>query len=428
MSDSDSAGEGSDPGPSRLDGTGPDARGPILPGRRGRRALLTVVAGLAIAGIAVAAYLHFSRAAQSDAAIPPPPPPTVTVSLPLHQEITEWDEFTGQFAAVDFVEVRARVGGYLTEIHFRDGQMVKKGDLLFVIDPRPYEAALASAKAQLQQASATVDLANRQLERSAQLRKKHFEPESSYDQRVADQQVAIATVEVAKAAVRTAELNLEFTHITAPLSGRVSSRAVSVGNLVSGGEGGAATLLTTIVSLDPIYLQFDLSEADYLAYQRATADGRLQSTRGGAVPVSLHLGDETEWVHEGHMDFVDNRVDRGSGTIRARAVFANPGLLFTAGQFARIRIPGSEPYAAILIPDAAIVTDQSNKLVMTVTEDGTVVPKVVRPGPSYRNLRIIRSGLEPTDRIVIDGLVRVRPGAKVTPQPGKIELQPDGAS
>jgi len=352
-------------------------------------------------------------------------PPAVTVSPPLQKQITEWDEFTGQFAAIDYVEVRARVSGYLTEIHFEDGQIVHKGDLLFVIDPRPYEATLASVQAQLAQAQAQVDLANQQLGRSAELLKKGYEPQSSTDQRISDLKVATAAVEAAKAGIQSAQLNVEFTHITAPVTGRISSHRVSIGNLISGNDSSTATLLTTIVSLDPIYFNFDVSEADYLAYQRAIAKGNLQSTRDSSVPVTLHLTDEKGWPHEGHLDFVDNQVNRTSGTIRVRAVFPNHDSLFTAGQFGRIRIPGSEPYQAILIPDEALVSDQSRKIVMTVSADNVIVPKVVRPGPTHDGLRIIRDGLLPTDQIVIDGLMRARPGAKVTPQPGTITPQPD---
>src|ERR1051326_3947330 len=279
----------------------------------------------------------------------PQAPPAVTVSTPLQKEITEWDEFTGQFAAVDYIEVRARVSGYLTQIHFQDGQLVKQGDLLFVIDPRPNEATLAVARAQLGQATAQMDLAQRQLERSAELRKKDFEPASSYDQRVSELKVAAAAVESAKATIRSGELNVEFTRITAAVTGRISNHLVSIGNLVSGGDSGNTTLLTTIVSLDPIYFNLDMSEADFLAYQRASEKGLMKSTRDAAVPVALHLNDEKGWPHEGQLNFVDNRVDRSSGTIRVRAVFPNPDFFLTPGQFGRIRIPGSEPYQAILV-------------------------------------------------------------------------------
>ena len=348
--------------------------------------------------------------------------PAVTVSVPLQRELIEWDEFTGQFWARDSVEIRARVSGYLTEIHFTDGQMVNQGDLLFVIDPRPYEATLAAAKAQLEQASAQLDLGHRQLERSAELRKKDFEPASSYDQRLSEFKVAAAAVESAKAATRSAELNVEFTHITAPLSGRISNHQVSIGNLIVGGDSPNTPALTTIVSLNPIWFYFDMSESDYLAYERAAKAGKLGETRASSPVVQVRLADEKDWQREGVLNFVDNQVDRGAGTIRVRAEFPNPDFFLTPGQFGRIRIPGSEKYPATLVPDSAVVTDQSRKLVMTVKEDGTVVPKVVRPGPiTDDGLRIIRSGLDPGDRVVIDGLVRARPGSKVTPQPGSIE-------
>ena len=355
------------------------------------------------------------------AADAPAAPPAVTVSQPIRRELAEWDEYTGQFAAKEYVEIRARVSGYLTEIHFADGQIVKEGDLLFVIDPRPYEATLAAARAQLAQANAQVDLATQQLNRSAELRKKDFEPASNYDQRVSDLKVATAATESAKAAIRSAELNVGFTRITAPLAGRISNHQVSVGNLVSGSDSAATPALTTIVSLDPIYFYFDMSEGDYLTYQRATAAGKLDEARDSS-PVYVRLTDETEWPRRGLLNFIDNQVDRGAGTIRARATFPNSDFFVTPGQFGRIRIPASERYNAILIPDGAVVTDQSRKVVMTVKDDGTVEPKVVRPGPMTDDgLRIIRSGLAPTDRVIINGLVRARPGGKVTPQPGKIE-------
>jgi RND family efflux transporter MFP subunit len=321
------------------------------------------------------------------------------------------------------VGIRARVSGYLDSVNFRDGQMVRAGDLLFVIDPRPFEATLASVKAELQQAEAKLDLSNRQLARAAELRRSDNVAASVYDERQQQVRVDAAGVEVAKAAVRTAELNLSFTRILAPLAGRISRREVSVGNLIAGGEAGAATPLTTIVSLDPIHFTFDMSEADFLAYQRAVDKGLLNSTRDSSPLVEARLADEPQWKRQGFLNFVDNQVDRSAGTVRARGVFANPGFILTPGQFARIRVPASERYDALLLPDAALVTDQSRKLVMTVAEDGTVVPKVVRPGPTTDDgLRIIRDGLAPTDRVIINGLVRARPGAKVTPQDGKIEV------
>jgi RND family efflux transporter MFP subunit len=343
----------------------------------------------------------------------------------LQRQLVEWDEFTGQFAPIEYVELRARVSGYLQSISFQDGQIVKKGDLLFVIDPRPFQIALSSAQAQLAQATAQIELANHELSRAGELKQRDFVSGSIYDQRLQQQRAAAAQVENAQAAVNQAQLDLEFTRITAPVGGRVGSHEVSVGNLVSGGSGGPSTLLATIVALDPIYFNFDMSEADLLAYQRAAQSGKLVSARDGGFTVYAHLFDETKWSLEGRLDFLNNQVDRGSGTIRARATFPNPSLFITPGQFGRIRIPGSEPYQATLVPDSAVVTDQSRKLVLTVNSDNTVVAKVVRPGPTSEGLRIIRDGLSASDTVIINGLVRARPGAKVTPQPGTIATQPD---
>lgn len=387
--------------------------------RRWPRFLLAVAGGAVVAGGAAFLLGHPTSPAAAQAA--PPAPPPVTVSAPVQKTVTEWDEYTGQFAAVDYVEIRARVSGYLTEIHFTDGQLVNKGDLLFIIDPRPYEIELQQAQAQHATAEATLDLANRELQRAATLREKDFVAQSTYDQRLQTMKSAAASVEAGKAAIRQAQLDLEFSHITAPVTGRISLHQVSIGNLVAGGSNGTPTLLTTIVSLDPIYLNFDMSEAQFLSYERAVAEGRLKSNRGTGVPVFARLTDEQKWPREGTLNFVDNQVDRGAGSIRARGIFPNPNFFLTPGQFGRLRIPGSEPYQAILVPDASVVTDQSSKLILTVAEDGTVVPKPVRLGPMIDGLRVIRSGLDAKDRVVIDGLVRARPGTKVTPQPGEIK-------
>ena len=381
-----------------------------------------IIVGIALAATAVGYFYSGAIKKGNATAQAGPPPPAVTVSRPLEREISEWDEFTGQFAAVEYVELRARVSGYLTEIHFEDGEIVKKGDLLFVIDPRPFEADLQQAEANLERDKAQVVRANLDLRRYAELAKKDFAPQQQFEQARATADSAVATVKADEAAVVQAKLNLEFTHITAPVSGRIGSHQVSLGNLVIGGSTGATTLLTTIVSLDPIYFNIDMSEADYLSYQRAVAAGKLKSATASTIPVDVRLVDERDWTHHGVMDFVDNQINRGAGTIRVRAEFPNPNLLITPGQFGRARVPGSEPYAAILIPDNAILTDQSRKIVMTVKPDGTVEPRVIRPGPSYQGLRIVRSGLGAGDTIIIDGLVRARPGAKVTPQPGKIAL------
>jgi RND family efflux transporter MFP subunit len=381
---------------------------------------LLVAAGLiAVSGGSAVLLGRPTNPAVAQAA--PAAPPPVTVSAPVQKNVTEWDEYTGQFAAVDYVEIRARVSGYLTEIHFTDGQIVNKGDLLFVIDPRPYEIELQQAQAQHATAEATLDLANRELQRAATLREKDFVAQSTYDQRLQTMKSAAASVETGKAAIRQAQLDLEFSHIVAPVTGRISQHQVSIGNLVAGGSTGTPTLLTTIVSLDPIYLNFDMSEAQFLSYERAVAGGKLKSNRDKGVPVFARLTDEPNWTREGVLNFVDNQVDRSAGSIRARGIFPNPNFFLTPGQFGRLRIPGSDPYQAILVPDSSVVTDQSSKLLMTVADDGTVVPKPVRLGPMIDGLRVIRSGLDAKDRVVIDGLVRARPGAKVTPQPGEIK-------
>jgi RND family efflux transporter MFP subunit len=387
-----------------------------------RRRLRLLAAGAAVLGIALVAGAGDAGRVQAQGVAPAPPPPPVTVSRPLVRETVEWDEYTGQFAAVDYIELRARVSGYLQSINFQDGQIVKAGDLLFQIDPRPFEASLLAAKAQLAQAEARLELANHQLARAVELRQRDFLAASTYDERLNEVRGAAAAGDTARSQIRTAELDIEYARITAPITGRISRHEVSIGNLISGSPGGSTTMLTTIVSIDPIYFYFDMSEGDYLAYQRATAQGRLSETRESSPLVQVRLSDETEWKRAGLINFVDNQVNRSAGTVRARAVFPNPDGFLTPGQFARVRIPGSERYDAILIPDSAVVTDQSRKLVMTVAEDGTVVPKVVRPGPTTDDgLRIIRSGLTPTDQVIINGLVRARPGGKVTPQPGKIE-------
>ena len=353
------------------------------------------------------------------------PAPPVTVSHPLQKQIVEWDEYTGQFAAVDYVELRARVSGYLDSINFTDGEIVKKGDLLFVIDPRPFQADVDQAQANLLRDKAQVLRAELDLKRYADLVEKNFASRQQYEQARATADSAQATVKADDAALVQAKLNLEFTHITAPLSGRISRHQVSIGNLIVGGNNGSATLLTTIVSLDPIYFYFDMSETDYLGYARAVAQGQLRSTRDSPVPVYARLTDEQQWLHQGRMNFVDNQIDRSSGTIRVRAVFANPDLLIASGQFARLRLPASDAYKALLIPDSAVVTDQSRKIVMTVGPDNTVEPRVIRQGPTYEGLRIVRDGLLPTDTIIINGLIRARVSAKVTPQPGQIAPPPE---
>ncbi len=351
---------------------------------------------------------------------PPPPPPQVTVSLPLRQTVQETGRFLGQFSAVDSVELRAQVGGTLTAIEFQDGQIVHTGDPLFVIDPRPFQIKLDQAVAQFQTAQAKETLGDAELWRAEQLKRTDFGTAESVDQRAADQRSAQAAIDTAKAAIRDARLDLEFSRVAAPFTGRIGAHLVSVGSLVSGSRGGISptTLLATIVSLDPIHLDFDMSESDYLAYQ--------QAHRGGAPHdnVDISLDGDGHFDRHGTLDFIDNAVNRSSGTIHARVTVPNPDLTLTPGQFARLRVALGDSAPALLVPAAAVIPDQSRQIVMTVAADGTVVPKVVETGDLYRGLRVIRSGLAADDRVVINGVVRVRPGIKVTPVAGAITPEP----
>lgn len=409
--------------PNRPDGPasgGPDLGAAVagLAGRFGKSPPLAV----AVVVVALLGLGYLLWPGGGNRAAPQFSPPLVTVSKPLIKELIEWKEFTGQFEAAEHVEVRARISGYLKSIHFDDGKLVTKGDLLFVIEPEPYEIALETANALLADAMAKMELARVQLDRTAELRKKSVAAASTYDQRVAELRSATAAVDIAKAAVSTAKLNLAYTRLTAPVSGRISRHEVSVGNLVTGGTSGTSTLLTTIVSLDPINFIFDVSESDALSYKRAVEVGDVKSARDTLIPVFAQLPDEQHWSRQGTINFVDNVFDRSSGTIRLRAVFPNPDLFVVPGQFGRIRAPVSKPHAAVLIPEAAIASDQSRKIVYVVADDGTVGVRTINLGPRVDgDLRIIRDGLKPDDRVIINGLMRVRPGAKVAPQEGQIQ-------
>jgi membrane fusion protein, multidrug efflux system len=348
-----------------------------------------------------------------------PPPPPVTVAHPLQKTITEWDEYTGRFTALESVEVRARVSGYIDSIHFNEGQMVKQGDLLFVIDPRPYRLAVEQAKADVERAKAKLEIASLDVQRGTPLARTQALTERELDTRKSVERDAAGQVGSAEAALKQAQLNLEWTEVRAPIGGRISDKRVDAGNLITGGTTGA-TLLTVIVSTDPIHFVFDGSEADFLRYVRLAAAGGRPSSRDVQNPVSVRLADETEFKHQGRMDFVDNVVNPKTGTIRGRAVFDNKDGLLTPGFFGRLRLFGGE-HEALLVPDGAVASDQSRKIVFTVADDGTVGTKLVELGPMVDGLRVIRAGLAPADRIVIDGLQRARPGQKVTPQDGKVE-------
>jgi membrane fusion protein, multidrug efflux system len=396
-----------------------DSRSPIRRRRRwGALAILGVVAVIAAVG-----GEQIWRAGQQPAAAPPPPP-QVTVSRPLQQTVQTISRFLGQFSAVDSVELRAQVGGTLSTIEFQDGQIVHKGDPLFVIDPRPFQIRLDQAVAQLQTAEAKEALSEAELWRAQQLKRTDVGTAESVDSRAADQRSAKAAIDTAKSAIMDAQLDLEFSRVSAPFTGRIGAHLVSTGSLVSGSRGGTSptTLMATIVSLDPIHIDFDMSEADYFAYQQAVHGTAPRSD------VAISIDGDPHFDRHGTLDFIDNAVNRSSGTIHARATVPNPDLTITPGQFARLRVSLGQPAPALLVPPSAVVPDQSRQIVMTVAADGTVVPKVVETGGLYNGLRIVQSGLAADDRVVIDGLVRVRPGAKVAPVDGSIKPDPAGSA
>jgi multidrug efflux system membrane fusion protein len=345
--------------------------------------------------------------------------PAVTVSRPVQQKITEWDEYTGRFVAVKTVEVRARVSGFIDSIHFKDGQIVKQGDLLFVIDPRPYRLAVEQATADRDRARAKLAIASSDVERATPLVRSQTVTEREFDTRKSTQDDASAAVMSAYAALKQAQLNLEWTEVRAPIAGRISDRRVDAGNLIVGGQS-SATPLTSIVSIDPIHFVFDGSEADFIHYLRLAAAGERPSSRDVQNPVAVRLADESDYKHLGRMDFVDNVVNAKTGTIRGRAIFDNKDGLLTPGFFGRVRLFGGE-HDVLLLPDSAIASDQSNKIVFTVAADDTVGVRRVELGPLVHGLRVIRSGLNAGDRVVIEGLARARPGQKVKAEDGKIE-------
>ncbi len=369
-----------------------------------------VLAVIAIAAIPIVAACD-KPPEKARAAAPPPP---VTVANPVAKQVTEWDEFTGRFEASKQVEIRSRVSGLLELVNFRDGEFVKKGVLLYVLDRRPFEVTVEQVKAQIEEARAKLKLAESDLERARPLLKKRAIPAREFEARQAQVLEAQAILAGAGARLREAELDLEWTEIRAPIDGRISDTRVDEGNLITGGQA-SGTLLTTIVSVDPIHFIFEGSEADYLKYSRLERAGQRPSSREVQNPVVIRLSDEKKFTHNGKMNFVDNVVDAKSGTIRARAVLDNKESFLTPGMFGRLRLFGGS-FDALLLPDSAIASDQANKIVMTVTEDGVVAPKVVTLGPLVDGLRVIRSGIEAGDTIVIKGVLRARPGQKVTPE------------
>ncbi|MEM9941238.1 MAG: efflux RND transporter periplasmic adaptor subunit [Planctomycetota bacterium] len=394
------------------------------------------------------------------------PPAAVTVANPLKMPIVEWDEYTGRLDAIDSVEVRSRVSGYLQSTHFEDGQIVKKGDLLAIIDPRPFQAMLSSARSGLEEAKAKLaesksllrqaeaeqsesqaqlTLANQRLSRTQNLVQSQAISREEQDVRESEQlqataaveasnakiesaKAAIATseaaIESAKANIEAAELDVEYTQIRAPISGRISRRLVTEGNLISGGSA-LSTLLTTLVSTNPIHCYFDANEQAFLKYARLSREGKRESSRDVKNPVYMRLIDEKGFPHLGHMDFVDNQIDPNTGTMRGRAIFPNDDNTLTPGLFAEVRLPGSGRYEAILIPDSAIGSDQSEKFVYTVDGENKINRKTIELGPIVKGLRVIRDGLDGSESIVIRGLQRISPGATVEPKSEQIQADTD---
>lgn len=344
-----------------------------------------------------------------------PPPPEVTVAQPLVGEVMDWDEFPGRFEAPQTVDVRARVGGYIQAVHFRDGDYVRQGQLLFTLDPRQAQAAVAAAQAQVAQAQAQVNLAQGEAERAETLFGEGFLSQSAVDQRQANLETAQAAVVAANAALRQARLDVEFTRVTAPISGRVSDRRADAGNLVAGGSS-AADVLTTIVSTSPIHFTFDASESILLRYQR--------SARNGRAPLRVRLQDEAGFEHTGYLDFTDNAVDGASGVVRLRGVIQNPSGFLRPGMYGQAQLAGTAPYQAMLVPDTAVVTDQARRIVYVVNAEGQTEARPVELGPLVDGLRVVRSGLQAEDRVIIAGLQRIQqPGQPVTPTNGRIERQ-----
>lgn len=371
---------------------------------------LKIVAASAM--IAAALY----GCAKTEAAGPPPPAP-VTVANPLSERIVDWDDFTGRFEATQSVDVRARVGGYVQAVHFRDGDFVRRGQLLFTLDPRPAQAQLAAAQAQLAQVNAQVSLARTNLTRSQGLLASQAVSQAEVDSNTGALRTAEANVASAQANIRARQLDVEFTRVTAPISGRVSDRRVDPGNLVGGGSS-AGDILTSIVSSAPIYFVFDGSEATLLKYQR-------QARAGASAPVRIRLQDEAEFSHTGSLDFTDNAINASSGTIRLRAVVPNGDGFLKPGMFGQVRVAGSGAYDALLVPDAAISAGADQRTVSVVAADGTVTPRPVVLGPLIDGLRVIRSGITAQDRVIINGGSRVQqPGQKVKANPGRITHTP----
>ncbi|WP_129641620.1 efflux RND transporter periplasmic adaptor subunit [Peristeroidobacter agariperforans] len=373
---------------------------------------VTVVLPALAAAVLTLLLQGCSSEAQTQAAAPLP---QVSVAAALERDVQEWDEFTGRLEAVESVEIRPRVTGYIESVNFTEGSIVKKGDLLFVIDPRPYRADLSKAEAELARAIARAELSNTDVERSEKLLGVKAVSREEYDQRLNAQRESQANVEAARAAVTAAKLNLEFTRVTAPITGRVSRAVVTAGNLVTGGST-QATLLTTLVSIDPIYVTFEGDEQVYLKYTELARRGDRPSSRDAANPVLMALANEQGFPHKGAMTFVDNQVDPRTGTIRARASFENKDGYLTPGLFARVKLLGHSSHKTVLVDDRAIGTDQSQKFVYVVDGENKVSYRSVKVGRLTDGLRIVEDGLQPGENVIVNGLQRVHPGVIVAPE------------
>jgi RND family efflux transporter MFP subunit len=360
--------------------------------------------------LALAALLASAPASGQGAA---PGPMPVSVANPVKREVADMSEFTGRFEASALVEVRAQVSGQLMEVAFKDGAEVKKGDLLFKIDPRPYEAALTQAESAVITAKTRVDLTQADVERAKDLRRTGNITDQVAQQRQQAYGEALSTLKSAEAQVATARLNLEWTDVRAPISGRIGRKMITEGNLIAAGAGSMA--LTTIVGVDPMWFYFDVDEQSYLRYLGYVRDGEIKRDDDG-TPVTIALSNETDFRHKGRIDFADNQMDAQSGTLRLRATVPNPDRYFTPGLFGRVRVQSSPRYEALLVPDEAIQADQTRKIVMVVGPDDKVAPKVVETGQLNDGLRVIKSGLSPDDRVIVNGLMRARPGAQVKPE------------
>ena len=343
-------------------------------------------------------------------------PLPVNVVTVVEKEVSEWDEFTGRLEAVESVEIRPRVSGYITEIHFEAGAIIKKGDLLYVIDPRPYQADFDRAAAEFERTQAQLKLSQIELDRAKDLRTKNTISASEFDQKAATYQGSAAAARSAEAAKNAAALNLEFTQIKSPIDGRVSDARITVGNLVQPGPG-ADSVLTTVVSVDPIYVRTDADENSLLKYVKLSAEGKRPSARDVRIPAFVELGNETGFPHEGYIDFVDNRLDPSTGTVRARAVLRNWSRLVTPGFFARIRVAGSTPYRAALVDDKVINSQQGVKYTFIVKPDGTVERRQLETGSMFEGKRIVKSGLKEGEQVISTRLQIVRPGMAVKPIP-----------